>query len=725
MLTLNAITILFNALTLSLALGFLLIVLWNDSQNELNQFYAIFLCFVICWSFGSLFVQSVSFVPDIPGVFVGFSVSIMELGFTGASISIYVLATVLAGILNRRLRVLFLLNLVFIVGIRIFLIVNNNSDISVDEALDFYFHPLAIFFYGLFDITTLYITWRYRRRFRSFGLIAGIVIFVVGQSLTFINPEISVASFASTISSVGVLLISGAILQQEIITPLAEKNSQVETLHKVSLAITSELSINIVLDEIAKQAAGWVSADGVGIFLSEGDELELVNVYQLPSQLTHMRLSVDRGVVGKVMRTRKSAFLENYRRDWSDKPDFALAKETFGSVIAVPLEYSKQIIGVLMVVSGFQGRLFNEDDVHALELLSAQAAVAIVHGRVFTEQRALTEQLETLLTSTQNPVIAVDRKFRLIFANSAVRNIISLSQLDSHASILPVLPEGTLPKNYVLAIREMHHNKSFVYDIVLDDRVYQCHVAILGHRRIDGWVAVLNDVTQLIELDRLKSEMVRMASHDLKNPLMGAMTNMELLKEDLVHSEELETLANLVERQLERMHRIINGILDVERMKIGLNALTTCSANQVIENSLAELSLLISDKQIRVNIDVEETDAEFIGDCEQFQRVIINLLENAIKFTLDDGEVYVRTYCKDNSIIFSIKDNGVGIPEHLYDKIFDRFYRGEQESVRHVSGTGLGLSLVRSVVENHNGKVWFVSEENIGSTFYVSVPIKE
>ncbi|MEQ8677989.1 MAG: GAF domain-containing sensor histidine kinase [Aggregatilineales bacterium] len=726
MLTANAITVLINSLTLSLALGFLLMVLWHDASKELNQFYAFFLLFVIIWTIGSLFVQSIEIISDVSSVFSGLSIGILELGFTGSSISIYILVTVLAGIRSQQFRFLSLLSLGIVIGLRILLIVITPLDINSEDTLTYQFNIVSVSFYLLFDLTTLYVTWRYRRRLRSVVLISGIIIFLGGQSLVFFNQEIFIASLATSVSSIGVLLISVAILQREIITPLRERNSQVETLHNVSLAITRELSIDTVLNEIAKQAAGWVDANGVGIFLSSGEKLELVNVYQLPQQLLYAQIMMGEGVVGTVAKTRQSLFLENYVRDWKGKSDFPLALKTFGSVICVPLIYLEKIIGVILVVSGHQGRLFGEDDVHSMELLAAQAAVAIAHGRVFTEQRRLAQQLETLLTSTENPVVAIDRKFSLIFANSAARRILPIEELgEAEGNILSKLDKEILPRDFLHAIREMYHKNSYVYDVVINDKVFQCHVAILGRPRINGWVAVLNDVTQLIELDRLKSEMVRMASHDLKNPLMGAMANIELLKDDLSEDEELRSIVSTVENQLERMNRIISGILDAERYKMGLHQHKPCDPADLVNGCLDELSFLISDKQVRIIVSIEDNLSSFYGDCQQFGRALINLVENAIKFTLYDGVVRIAVESSSGMLVFSVQDNGVGIPAELHDRVFDRFYRGNQEGVQHVSGTGLGLSLVKTVVENHSGKIWLESEPNVGTTFFVSVPIVE
>ncbi|NJL54813.1 GAF domain-containing protein, partial [bacterium] len=177
----------------------------------------------------------------------------------------------------------------------------------------------------------------------------------------------------------------------------------------------------------AKQTAGWLRADGVGIFLSEENHLILETVNNLPKDLQNTYVAFGQGVAGTVAVTRRSLYLENYSRDWTGADDFSMAKTSFGSVICVPLLYGGEIIGVLFVVSGKQGRLLGQQDVHLTELLAAQAAVAIAHGRLFSKERSLREQLEAVLTSTNNPVIAIDRRMKLIFANPIAEELFHLA----------------------------------------------------------------------------------------------------------------------------------------------------------------------------------------------------------------------------------------------------------------------------------------------------------
>jgi two-component system, OmpR family, phosphate regulon sensor histidine kinase PhoR len=719
----SSLTLLINGLSLALALSFLLIILWQDSRRELNQFFAIFLFLVALWNTGALLTQ-VAVMVGMDTILVQFAVSILEIGFIGSSIAIYVLTTVLIGTSLRRFRLLAIASLVIVIGYRVLIIANTPPAFEViSESFTYRFPALSVVFYVFYDFLTLYLVWHYRRTLRSRVMMFGIVLFVIGQSTGFLNPELFVVWFSTSVSAIAALIISSEMIQQEIIKPLASRVSQVEAMHRVSLAVSSQTALDTVLEEITKQAVGWLDADAAGIFLNRGTELELETVHELPRESLHTRVDIGEGVAGTVAQTHQSIFLVNYERDWRGKSELPYASD-FGSMISVPLIYGGDVIGVLMVITGKHGRLFAREDVHLLELLGAQAAVAIAHSRFLQQVEAGRNQLESLLVSTENPVVAVNRRFELIFVNPVARELFSIDDATQTKDITKLLPHAALPPNFRAALRDMHQHRVYIYEISLDSKVYLCHLAPIGRPRVTGWVAVMNNITQLKELDRLKSEMVRMTSHDLKNPLQAALANVELLKEDVenLKNEDIDLSVSVIEKQLDRMNRIIRGILDLERVKTGALTLGICRPARIMKRSIDDLRDFAEEWHITLEAEIDEDTLDFQGDEEQFERALTNLVENAIKFSPPGGHVWVTVKGDSNEICFKIRDTGIGIPLELQSHIFERFYRGRQKGAEHITGSGLGLSLVKTVVENHNGKIWLESAENQGTTFFVTVP---
>lgn len=721
---LNTPTLLLSGLTLPLALSFLLIVLWSDRRKELNQFFGVFMLLVCFWNGGSFIYQALGLLDQVDPGLRNAAVLFVELGFAGSSVALYALTVVLVRSFALRFRWLTFASLLVIFVYRLFLVVPSTAMPEQPQVLP------AVFFV-LFGGGTLLLLWRYYRKIRSSMLRFGLILFVVGQGVSFLNPQLTITDLSLGISAFASLIISFAILQQEILRPLAERNSQVEAIQRLNLAITRQASLDALLNQIARQAASLLQADGVGIFLHHDGVFQLANVYNLPSSYLTVQMPLGQGIAGRAVQTRQSLALDDYARDWRGSDDLPLAKETFGSLVCSPLIHGDEPVGALLVVAGRQGRLFGREDVYLLELLGAQAVVAIVHSNLLEEQQELNRQveyarsqLETVLSSTESPVVAVDRDYRLIFANPAAR---ALFPVRDDLPLVGQIPPDALPTRQLF--RDIRRNRAHTYELALGDTFYLCHLAPLGYppRRISGWVAVLNDVTQLKELDRMKSEMVRMTSHDLKNPLQAAMANLELLQDELtdadIHNSEIDDSITQIDKQLSRMNRIIRGILDLERVKIGARNFDYCPPAQIVDRAFDEMAALATDRRIQLVADVPPDLPALACDPDQFERAIINLVENAIKFSPSGASVGVRVRAENGTLVFQVEDSGVGIAEELQPRVFDRFYRANQKGTEHVTGSGLGLSLVKTIVENHHGKVTLTSQVGVGTTFTVTVPL--
>ncbi len=724
---LNTLTLLVNSLTLVMALAFLTIILWHDPRKEQNQFFALFLFAVTVWSTGSLMAMAVSILgDDIP--LDDLSQVIMQIGFSTASIMIYALTAVLVSVRPPRFRLIVVLSVLFLLSFQ--LLLSQDQDAFTSNVSPAY--QLHAILYVVFSGTALYLLWRYRARVPTLTLRFGIAAFVIGQGFGLMNTQLETLSLSVMTSSSAVLLLGLAILRREIIQPLRERTSQVEAMHNMSLAISSQLALQTIMEQIAQQAGKWLHADGVGIFLREGELARLMAVYGLPQQYIGLSLPQSAGVANEVIRTRRSVHLENYGREWNKEPDLPLALETFGAVICVPLVSGEHTIGALMVIAGRHNRAFRPDDRHLLEMIGAQAAVAITHGQLFGEQKRLTleieearNQLSTVLTSTENPVIAVNRQLEIIFANDAAKRLFPKLRYMAQP-ITEVLPADVLPRDFRTVYRDIRRHRAHTYEIVHQDRIYFSHLATLGDdEQIEGWVAVLNDVTQLKELDRLKSEMIRMTSHDLKNPLQAAMANIDLLLDVLRDhpDDDVQYSVGSIDKQLNRMYRIISGVLDMERIRTGTKTLQTCRPAAVLRGAVDDLKSLADDRNIDLTVSADDDIPAFQGDPGQLERALCNLIENAIKFTPSGGEVAASARAEAGEVVFAIRDTGIGIPEEDQARVFDSFFRANQKGAEHITGTGLGLHLVKTVAENHQGRVWLESEPGSGTTFFISIPV--
>jgi two-component system, OmpR family, phosphate regulon sensor histidine kinase PhoR len=730
----STVTLVINALTIALALSMLTLLLWQDSRNSLNLSFGILMVMVVTWSVGMLLGRISAYIGSL-GELTEWGVRLLLIGYSGSCIGIYLFTVILSGGQSRLLMRLAAVVIILVLLYQVFLAFSTTAptfEVRQDGTLRYSFGAGATLVYAGFTLVTVAIAWQRRRKIHDTGLLRGVYGFSLGMLIELISPELRTRSIGMDISAISVFVISYALVRTQIIEPLAGRANQLKAVRDVGLAITSHVRLEEVLSTIAGQAAGILQADGAAIFLNRGNALELAAVHNMPNAFLGQRLMIGEGLAGQVAASRQSYRVGDYRRDWAGVPDMPYAKQAFGSVIAAPLIFGDEVMGVLVVIQGQQGRRFDREDVRLLDLLGPQAAVAIANSRLFERQRGLTDeleaaknQLETVLTSTENPVIALNRRLEIIFANPAAAELFGDQPL-SGRPIREIVPAHLLPSNPGKTLRELRRRRAFIYEAVIGDRAYMCHVGLLGRPRSQGFVAVLNDVSQLKEVDRLKNQMIRMTSHDLKNPLSAAMFHIELLQEEgaEILLPEMRADINTIWTQLQRMNRIISGILDLERIQSGGLTYEECTVDQIIGVSAHELGDQARKKGIALRLDVPHSLPSITGDRQQLVQAINNLIENAIKFTSPGGTIRVSAEYVENHVVIHVADNGIGIPSDAQPRVFERFFRAYHPGAEQIGGTGLGLSLVKAVVDAHNGRIWLESEINRGTTVHLVLPAR-
>ncbi|MDZ4285949.1 MAG: ATP-binding protein, partial [Candidatus Sungbacteria bacterium] len=262
---------------------------------------------------------------------------------------------------------------------------------------------------------------------------------------------------------------------------------------------------------------------------------------------------------------------------------------------------------------------------------------------------------------------------------------------------------------------------------------------IILDRKIVGVVEVFRDVTKEKEIDKAKSEFISLASHQLKTP----PTAIKLLTERLLGGK----VGTLTEKQREyfgdirssnqRMIDLVNALLDISRIEVGAFTVQVSEkdASAVVRSILDELKPMIDKKQLRLTITIPEEGAVLMLDEPLFRIVINNLVTNAIYYTpeggdlrvecavMDKGHVLGEKILEERCFAISIADTGYGIPHDQQSRVFTKFFRADNAREKHADGTGLGLYIVRSILDHTCGSIWFASRENEGSVFYVTIPM--
>ena len=232
-----------------------------------------------------------------------------------------------------------------------------------------------------------------------------------------------------------------------------------------------------------------------------------------------------------------------------------------------------------------------------------------------------------------------------------------------------------------------------------------------------GAVVVFRDVTQRREVDRMKSQFVSIVSHELRTPVTAIRGALGLLAGGAVGelSPSAQRMVDIALVSSDRLVRLINEILDVERIESGMLSmeLGTHVCRPLIESAVSQVQVLAEEAGVRVSIGSAE--GQVYADADRVVQTLLNLLGNAIKFSHPGGYVSVRSEAKGEFIQFAIRDDGRGIPEEKLDEVFSRFHQVDSSDAREKGGFGLGLSISRSIVERLGGRIWAQQQRRRGS----------
>lgn len=240
--------------------------------------------------------------------------------------------------------------------------------------------------------------------------------------------------------------------------------------------------------------------------------------------------------------------------------------------------------------------------------------------------------------------------------------------------------------------------------------------------------AIIRMVEQIAKVNKMKSEFISIASHQLRTPLSAIQWETELLitkyKKGL-NEKQLEAVST-IGSSVFRMIKLVNDLLDVTRIEQKRLILRKIYLDiaKITEEVIGGVLPLARARNIELVMGTKKKMPQVMGDPEKIKMVIENLVNNAIKYTANKGKIDIKITTREKFLVFSVKDNGVGIPEEQHSRVFDKFFRSDNAVRYQTEGTGLGLYIAKNIIEQSGGRIWFNSVENLGSIFYFSLPIK-
>jgi two-component system phosphate regulon sensor histidine kinase PhoR len=336
---------------------------------------------------------------------------------------------------------------------------------------------------------------------------------------------------------------------------------------------------------------------------------------------------------------------------------------------------------------------------------------------------------EAVLASMVEGVLAVDRESHVISMNRAAADLLGSPLAESTGrSLTEVVRNAELQRfvsHALLAITPIEGDITMRGD---PDRFLQAHGAALrdARDRSIGAVVVLHDVTTFRHLENLRRDFVANVSHELKTPITSIKGFVETLLGGAMHDPaDTERFLNIIAKQAERLNGIIEDLLRLSKIEQAEEAadlpLESAVLRDVLESALTDCAPSAEERQIQVALDCEPTVIARIN-APLLEQALVNLLENAIKYSEVGGTVHVSGQTENGEVVISVADQGCGIPVEHLSRIFERFYRVDKARSRKLGGTGLGLSIVKHIVTAHHGRVLVESAPGHGSVFTIRLP---
>jgi two-component system phosphate regulon sensor histidine kinase PhoR len=493
-------------------------------------------------------------------------------------------------------------------------------------------------------------------------------------------------------------------------------------LRRVGMIVQSEKAVLMLYD----QETGDLVAQWPALGLSR-DEIDI------------FRVRATQGVSGQVFREGRPVITDDAMSDpRTVKENVALLN--MRNALTVPLVVErkdaegqvveKTNIGVFHTFNKRGGQRFTEEDVTLLTALARSAASVISSARLYIAVADEKRELERTLQGMLAGVLVVDGEGRVRLMNSAARRIFGVAAADGHGKPLGQVIQNDEVHELVRSCLSGKSEANSELSIYLpEERIYQVQTALLRSEAndISGVVATFNDITELRGVERMKSEFVSTVSHELRTPLTSIKGFIRTLLDDTegYYDREMQTeFYRIIDTECDRLVRLISDLLNLSRIESGRSlelVLVEADLARLINRAVEAQRSYTSSHEFEVII--ADYLPRITADQDKVEQMLTNLLSNAIKYSPDGGKITIHARTVGANVAVSVSDQGLGIPPDHLGKLFTRFHRVDSRDTRKQYGTGIGLYLVKHLVEAHKGEITVESTLGVGSTFTFVLPI--
>ncbi len=548
---------------------------------------------------------------------------------------------------------------------------------------------------------------------------------------------------------------------------LEHEQRNTETLLRILTEVSASLDLDRTLSRtlaLLNEATG-AEQSTIMLLLPEDNLLHYRSGYGYVTQTMQeetqraaeaVTLKIGEGLAGWVVKYRQPVMVEDLYQD----PRWVVSQgsQNHRSSVAAPLIVGEDVIGSIMVFHRHVG-FFSQDVLEMVKAIGSQVAISINNSQLYELIRDQAERLGSMLRQQQvessrqtaileavaDGVLVTDPNNFITFVNVSAEKILSMSNsqlvdnpLENFAGLF-----GRSTHTWIQTIREwsdnpggQHAGETYAEQISMDNgHVVLVHLApIIWHTEFLGTVSIFRDITHEVEVDRLKSEFVTTVSHELRTPMTSIRGYVDVLLMGAAGalSEGQSHFLGIIKNNTERLNILVNDLLDISRIEAGRVNLSfqLVDMRQVAEEIISNMQKRSEgdEKPMSFVVDASDVLPRALADPDRIKHVLTNLVDNAYNYTPVNGQVTISLHAKNgHELQVDVKDTGVGVAIEQHERVFERFFRGEDPLVLATPGTGLGLSIVKQLVEMHHGKIWMNSTgiPGEGSTFSFTIPVEK
>ncbi|MCU0317096.1 MAG: ATP-binding protein [Fimbriimonadaceae bacterium] len=502
---------------------------------------------------------------------------------------------------------------------------------------------------------------------------------------------------------------------------------------------------DITLRRLVQRIAMILQSEMILIMFYERESGELIAIppsYGLDEhKLQHCKVRATQGITGQVFREGEPIIYHNAETDPRTRKDLInLFKIQNGICVPLIIEHrdeenrivDRSTIGVLHACNKRHGEDFNDEDVRLLERMAKNVGSIIANLQLYREVMKEREELAQTFESLTSGLLLVSPEGKISQMNSSARAIF---RVETDVVGQP-FPQVLKDKSLVDFLQSgLGGKEAPPFELFLDfhgvERIYAVQGALVrsDEGRTLGYVSILNDITEQKNIDKMKSSFVAMASHELRTPLTAikgfSSTLLEAVDDNIYGPEEQKEFLGIVVSECDRLRRLIDDLLNTARIEAG-ESLKPNYTRFALPPLIEKVAMVQNQASERHHVSVKYYDTmpeTIIGDEDKLDQIFTNLLNNAIKYSPEGGDVIIHAKMDGTDCLFGIQDSGIGIPADHLQKVFEKFHRVNNEDNRKIYGTGLGLFLVKHLVDQvHLGKIWVESTVGEGSTFWFRIP---